>query len=109
MAELLEEIDLGSKNSANKVLVLDPGIPRSVRKTTYITWNDDSPQQRNDNITYTHESLRRLKIIISITSDSIWDFDLAPELTIKDAAKMAKKFRNTTPHGIVDSDLGPGF
>jgi hypothetical protein len=104
MPEVLEEIDI----TANEVSAFDPRITRAVRKKGFITSNNDSPQQINEDISYTRWSLKRANIIYSITSDPI-EMDLVPELSIKKAAKIAKKFLNISPDDIVDSDLGTGF
>ena len=109
MPEVLEQIDLGYKNTANREVAQDPWIPRSVRKKGYITSNNDPPQQLNEDASCTQGNRRRLEIIISITADFVGEFDLAPELTIKEAANIAKKFFKSPPSDIIDSDLDSGF
>lgn len=60
---------------------------------------------RTDNeLTYNFEFL---KPGIYATADEVED--LAPPMTIKEAANMARRFMNALPDDMVDGDLGSGL
>lgn len=110
MQDVIEQPKVGTKDTANEELSYDPWIPRNMRKSGYLTGINESPRQLNEFDSYTRRAyLPRFKITLSITADSIEELDLAPELTLSEAAELAKKFINALPDDIVDADLGPGL
>lgn len=110
---MLEQIEIDIIDTANKGVNLDPFISRHMHETDetgYITQMDDIPQQLNEYYTYTRKAKSpRFKIIYSITGDPIEEFDLAPELTLEEAAEVTKRFINDLPDDIIDIDLGSGL
>ncbi len=110
MPEVIEKVKIGIKDTTNEASTRDPWVPRHMRKAIYITKIDESPHQLNEVECFTRtENLSRQNIIFSITSDPIEEFDLAPELNLSDAARIAKKFINDLPDDIIDADLGSGL
>lgn len=107
---MLEQIEIDIIDTANRGVNLDPFIPRHMHETGYITEADDIPQQVSGYCAYTREAESpRFKIIYSITGDSIEELDLAPELTLEEAAEATKRFINDLPDDIIDIDLGSGL
>ena len=83
-----------------------------MQKTSYLTATEENSQQFNERDSYTTRinRLQRGFIFISpLTSDPIEEFELAPVLSLKDAAEMTQQFINELPDDIIDVELGPGI
>lgn len=80
-------------------------LPRKIRATGYLTVANDNNQQLNEPYFYTIQGSRSQ----SVLSNLIEEFDLAPELSLKDAAEMTQQFINELPDDIIDVELGPGI
>jgi len=57
-----------------------------------------------------HKNLiNKINELVQAVNELYEEFDLAPELTVKKAAKIAKRFFKNPPTNIVDSDLDSGL
>ena len=106
MEETLEQIKVGLTDTANnntsRALLVPP------HKGAYLTLGDrDDLSQLNAYILYTY-SEKLLSPLITAT-EFVEEVDLAPELSIRDAAEATRKFIRDLPDDIVDVDTGPGF
>ena len=107
---MLEQIEIDIVDTANKGVNFDPLIPCHMHETGYITQVDNISEQLHEYCTYAGRPRSpRFKIIYSITDDLIEEFDLAPELTLEEAAEATKRFINDLPDDIIDIDLGSGL
>lgn len=102
--------NISSKPITNEALGHDSWIPLDVGKKGYLTKIDENPRNQNefDSSTEKEDSIR-FYVILSITADSIEELDLAPELSLSEAAALTRKFINELPEDLVDADLGPGI
>ncbi len=103
-------LNTSSKPTTNEVLSHDPWIPLHVGRSGYLTKIDENPRKQNEFDSSTEkEDPIRFDIILSIATDSIEELDLAPELSLSEAATLTRKFINELPEDLVDVDLGPGI
>ena len=87
-----------------------PDITPSTQKPK-IEEIDESEMSITDTIDKAEKMIltQKLNEVISAVNGLYEEFDLAPELTVKKAAKIAKRFFKNPPTNIVDSDLDSGL
>jgi len=106
MEETLEQIRVGFNDTANSIISRALLVPP--HKGAYLTLSDgDDLKQLNAYIWYTYNE-KSSPLFITAT-EFVEEIDLAPELSIQDAAKATRRFIRDLPDDIVDVDTGPGF
>lgn len=106
MEETLEQIKVGTSDTANNIINRMLLVPP--HKGAYLTLSDnDDIKQLNTYIWYTYSE--KNPPLVGTTTEFVEEVDLAPELSIQDAADATRKFIRNLPDDIVDVNTGPGF